>query len=57
MMRVQKDLVVRLIPSKENVERDEESRVKNVDTEWEFAKFAFDNIVRSFGNPKFIYLL
>lgn len=57
MMRVQKDLVVRFIPSKENVETDEESQVKNVDTEWEFAKFAFDNIVRSFENPKFIYLL
>ncbi|XP_057335443.1 uncharacterized protein LOC130674191 [Microplitis mediator] len=37
------------IPSKENDEADRESRLSNIDTEWELADFAFKNIVHAFG--------
>ncbi|XP_057327400.1 uncharacterized protein LOC130668903 [Microplitis mediator] len=39
------------IPSKENDEADRESRLSNIDTEWELADFAFKNIVHAFGKP------
>ncbi|XP_046478644.1 uncharacterized protein [Neodiprion pinetum] len=40
------------IPSKENVEADRSSRIKNIDTEWELADYAFSMIERSFGVPE-----
>lgn len=40
------------IPSKENVEADRESRLENIDTEWELSNFAFSSIVRAFGKPE-----
>ena len=39
------------VASKENV-ADEGSRLSNLDTEWELAKFAFNKIVRTFGFPE-----
>ena len=39
------------IASKENVEADRESRIRNVDTEWELANYAFQEIIRHFPNP------
>lgn len=40
------------IPSEENKEADELSRIKNEDTEWELADWAFSEIIRSFGKPE-----
>ena len=37
--------------SKENVEADRESRIPNVDTKWELADYAFQEIIRHFPNP------
>ena len=39
------------IPSSENVDADRESRITNIDTEWELAAFAFEKLVRIFGQP------
>lgn len=39
------------IRSKDNVDADFESRVKNIDSEWSLAGFAFDKIVDKFGYP------
>ena len=39
------------IASKENVDADNGSRVKNVDTEWELSEWAFSRIVGVFGTP------
>ncbi|XP_074099933.1 uncharacterized protein LOC141528010 [Cotesia typhae] len=39
------------IPSKENKEADNQSRVKNIDTEWRLAVYAFNRIIKRFGNP------
>lgn len=39
------------IASKENVEADRESRVKNIDTEWELSGAAFESIISTFGLP------
>lgn len=38
------------IPSKENDIADEQSRLKNIDTEWELAGYAFRKIIKQFGN-------
>ena len=40
------------IPSKENIEADRESRVTNIDTEWELNERVFKDIVRIFGKPE-----
>lgn len=40
------------IPSKENTEADRESRVKNVDTEWELNQKVFENIIIHYKVPK-----
>lgn len=40
------------IPSKENIEADYESRVNNIDTEWELAEYAFQRIVDRLGHPQ-----
>ncbi|XP_043479721.1 uncharacterized protein LOC122509600 [Leptopilina heterotoma] len=40
------------IPSKENCIADEQSRLKNLDTEWELNDFAFNKIVRTFFKPE-----
>ena len=40
------------IKSKDNVEADRGSRVKNIDTEWELADHAFQAAVDQFGMPK-----
>lgn len=39
------------IKSEENVEADRESRIKNIDTEWELADYAFRNVTKSLGTP------
>ncbi|KAL7293192.1 hypothetical protein TKK_0013339 [Trichogramma kaykai] len=39
------------IPSSENTEADEQSRIKNIDTEWELAPYAYEKIVNIFGAP------
>ncbi|XP_015429181.1 PREDICTED: uncharacterized protein LOC107185918 [Dufourea novaeangliae] len=39
------------ITSKENVEADRGSRVKNIDTEWDLSNTAFSQIVKAFGTP------
>ena len=39
------------IASKENVDADNGSRVKNIDTEWELSKSAFSRKVGVFGTP------
>lgn len=39
------------IASKENVDADRESRVKNIDTEWELSDSAFKTVVASLGSP------
>ncbi|XP_057339462.1 uncharacterized protein LOC130676967 [Microplitis mediator] len=38
------------IPSEDNIEADRCSRIDNFDTEWELANYAFDMVVRNFGN-------
>lgn len=38
------------IPSKENIHADSASRVKNIDTEWEFSETAYKKIVTFFGS-------
>lgn len=45
-------LVASYIKSEENVEADRESRVKNIDTEWELADYAFRRAVGEFGEPR-----
>ncbi|XP_071578071.1 uncharacterized protein [Temnothorax nylanderi] len=45
-------LVASYIKSEDNVEADRESRVKNIDTEWELASYAFYQAVRAFGRPR-----
>lgn len=40
------------IPSKDNVEADALSRLKNQDGEWELASYAFDRIIRVLGKPE-----
>lgn len=40
------------IPSKENITADEQSRNKEINTEWELAPWAFTNIVKKFGEPQ-----
>ena len=44
-------LFVSHIPGKENVEADKQSRIKNIDTEWELANFAYKRITINFGTP------
>ncbi|CAD6228482.1 GSCOCG00012047001-RA-CDS, partial [Cotesia congregata] len=39
------------IPSRENKEADSLSRVKNIDTEWSLADYAFKRITKRFGVP------
>ncbi|XP_057327244.1 uncharacterized protein LOC130668794 [Microplitis mediator] len=39
------------IPSRDNSEADHESRITNVDTEWELADYAYKDIVKRFGQP------
>ncbi|XP_018359011.1 PREDICTED: uncharacterized protein LOC108758512 [Trachymyrmex cornetzi] len=39
------------IPSEKNVIADRLSRIKNIDTEWEIAEFAFEKIVNVLGYP------
>lgn len=39
------------IQSEENVEADKESRLSNIDTEWELADFEFSRIINQFGMP------
>ena len=38
------------VPSRFNVEADIASRVKNIDTEWELADFALEEIINEFGS-------
>ncbi|XP_077257548.1 uncharacterized protein LOC143894793 [Temnothorax americanus] len=45
-------LVASYIKSEDNVEADQESRIKNIDTEWELADYAFRHAVKAFGDPK-----
>lgn len=40
------------IPSRESKDADRESRVNNIDTEWELADYAFDLLVDRFGRPE-----
>ena len=40
------------IPSRENTEADRESRITNVDTEWELNGKYFNKIVKKWGNPE-----
>jgi len=40
------------IKSKDNVIADQESRIKNIDTEWELADYAFIKAVDRFGQPE-----
>ncbi|XP_046602576.1 uncharacterized protein LOC124296587 [Neodiprion lecontei] len=40
------------IASKENVEADRESRIKNIDTEWELSSWAYEKVISEFGKPK-----
>lgn len=40
------------IRSEDNVEADRESRVRNIDTEWELADYAFRRVVEIFGFPE-----
>lgn len=40
------------IASKDNIEADELSRLKNVDGEWEIASFAFNEIIKELGRPE-----
>ena len=44
-------LMASYIRSEDNVEADRESRVKNIDTEWELADYAFHRSVESLGYP------
>ena len=39
------------VATKENI-ADEESRISNIDTEWELAHYAFRKIIKRFGNPE-----
>lgn len=39
------------IHSKENVDADTQSRLKNLDTEWELSNFAYKKIVNTFSKP------
>lgn len=39
------------IPSRENNMADEQSRIINIDTEWELADYAFQKIISKFGRP------
>lgn len=45
-------LVASYIKSKDNVEADRESRIKNIDTEWELANYAFYQAIKAFGYPE-----
>ncbi|XP_011858469.1 PREDICTED: uncharacterized protein LOC105556025, partial [Vollenhovia emeryi] len=40
------------IPSRENVEADTLSRIENLDIEWELSDYAFQGIIKSFGEPE-----
>lgn len=40
------------IKSEDNVEADRESRINNIDTEWELADYAFRRAVERFGLPE-----
>ena len=40
------------IASKDNIEADKESRINNIDTEWELNEHAFNSIIKQFGVPK-----
>lgn len=40
------------IKSEDNIEADRESRIKNIDTEWELADHAFRRVVETFGHPE-----
>ena len=40
------------IASKDNIEADRESRIENVDTEWELADYAFQRILENFPSPE-----
>ncbi|CAB0038777.1 unnamed protein product, partial [Trichogramma brassicae] len=39
------------IPGRDNTQADAQSRVKNIDTEWELASYAFKRVVHIFGTP------
>lgn len=39
------------VPSKQNVDADIASRIKNMDTEWELSNSAYKQIVNTFGDP------
>lgn len=45
-------LVASYIKSQDNIEADRESRIKNIDTEWELADYAFRQAVKVFGYPE-----
>ena len=40
------------IASKDNIEADKQSRIKNLDTEWKLASFAYNKIVKVFSIPE-----
>ena len=42
-------LVASYIPSRENIQADAASRIKNLDTEWELSQRAFEKIINMFG--------
>lgn len=45
-------LVASYIKSQDSIEADRESRIKNIDTEWKLANYAFRQAVKIFGYPK-----
>jgi len=45
-------LVASYIKSEDNVEADQETRIRNIDTEWELADYAFRKAVGAFGDPE-----
>ncbi|KMQ86218.1 reverse transcriptase and recombinase [Lasius niger] len=40
------------IASEENIEADQESRYRNIDTEWQLAPDVFEEIISQFGKPE-----